>query len=217
MGIVSALLGAIVGIFFLAWAISAFFMFVAAKISSVENATFGKALVAALGCSFITWLCALVFSVVPIIGTVLGIVVGVTLSIFVIKGVFNATFGRAFLVWLFNGLGQIAAVVIAVLTFAGALFGVSSHVVQSVTSSAQASATAFNEGTVQDAKSVAAALEAYATDMNVYPAANSTAELASALVPRYIKQIPPGLQIKSSSAGYQITSASGQPLLNSNR
>jgi hypothetical protein len=128
MGIISAALGAVFGIFFLAWALSAFFMYVAAKVSGVENATFGKAFLAALACSFITWFSAVIFSIVPVVGTILGIVIGVVLSIFVIKGVFGASFGRAFLVWIFNGLSQIAAVVIAAFTFAGALFGAASHV-----------------------------------------------------------------------------------------
>jgi hypothetical protein len=206
----AAILGTIVGIFFLAWVISALFMFIAAKISAVEGATFGRAFLAALGCSFVTWLCAAVFSIVPVMGTILGILLGIVLSIFVIMSVFQASFGRGFLVWIFNAIGQVVAVVLAVLTFAGALFGVGSHMARTVTANhAEQSAS----GTIADARPVAAALEAYATDMNVYPKADSGAELASALVPRYIANIPASLQIRSNTSGYEIRSSDGQLLL----
>jgi hypothetical protein len=215
MSIISAILGAIIGIFFIAWAISALFMLVAAKVSAVEGASFGKALLAAFGCSFITWLCAAVFSVLPVIGTFLGMVVGILLSMVVIKSVFATSFGRAFLVWIFNALGQAVAVVVAVLTFAGALFSAGSHVVHSLNAPSSDQRDVGRAGGIEDARRVAAALEGYATDMNAYPTATSNADVAAKLVPYYIKEIPEGLQIESTANGYVIRSSTGAVLLSS--
>lgn len=45
--------------------------------------------------------------------------------------------------------------------------------------------------TMADIRSVATAAEAYATDNNKYPEANSVAELSAALSPTYIRTLPP--------------------------
>ena len=44
--------------------------------------------------------------------------------------------------------------------------------------------------TMADVRTVATAVEAYATDKNQYPPGSSAADLSSALVPTYIQQVP---------------------------
>jgi len=87
-----------------------FFMWIAAKISGVERASFGRAMLAAVGTSIVSFFFTFVFHYVPIFGNMAGFVIGLVLTIFVIKGAFDTSFGRAFLVWIFD----IAAIVIAV-------------------------------------------------------------------------------------------------------
>jgi len=70
MEILGAIVGAIIGIAALAMVIASFFMWVGAKLAGVENATFGRSIVAAIGAAFITWVISLVFSIIPVIGTV---------------------------------------------------------------------------------------------------------------------------------------------------
>ncbi|KPJ51969.1 hypothetical protein AMJ39_08935 [candidate division TA06 bacterium DG_24] len=116
--------GAIVGIFIVATIIAAFFMWLGAKLARVENATFVKSILAALAAAAITWIVSLIFSLVPVAGTIVGFVIGLILTIFAIKAIYATTFGKAVLVWVFHIIAEIIAVIIGILTFAGALFAV---------------------------------------------------------------------------------------------
>jgi len=112
------LVGAIFGFFVLSTLFGGILMLVAAKFAGIVEATFGRSLLAALGGSFVVWIATLVCSVVPVAGTLIGFAVGVLLSLIVIKGVFSTSFGKAFLVWIFNGVAHVLAIVIGVFTFA---------------------------------------------------------------------------------------------------
>ncbi|MDP2304180.1 MAG: hypothetical protein Q8N03_17360 [Ignavibacteria bacterium] len=118
MSIISAIFGAIVGIAILDIIFSSLTMMVGAKVAGIQNISFGKSLIAAIGASFITWIISLLFSIIPVVGTVLGFIVGLIFSLFVIKGAFSTTFSKALLVWIFNIITKIIAVIIALLTFA---------------------------------------------------------------------------------------------------
>jgi hypothetical protein len=96
--------------FLFAVILGGFFMWIAAKISGVRRATFGRAMLAAVGTSLVSFFFTFVFHFVPIFGNMIGFVIGLLLTIFVIKGAFDTSFGKAVLVWIFN----IAAIVIAV-------------------------------------------------------------------------------------------------------
>lgn len=124
MGFFGAMFGAIVGIFIVATIIAAFFMWLGAKLARVENATFVKSILAALAAAAITWIVSLIFSLVPVAGTIVGFVIGLILTIFAIKAIYATTFGKAVLVWVFHIIAEIIAVIIGILTFAGALFAV---------------------------------------------------------------------------------------------
>jgi len=124
VGFFGAMFGAIVGIFIVATIIAAFFMWLGAKLARVENATFVKSILAALAAAAITWIVSLIFSLVPVAGTIVGFVIGLILTIFAIKAIYATTFGKAVLVWVFHIIAEIIAVIIGILTFAGALFAV---------------------------------------------------------------------------------------------
>ncbi len=116
-GIIAAFLGLIV----LAALIAGLFMYVGAKLAMVEKATFGRAIVAALACSLASWALTGAFTVVPVLGSCSGFIIGLAASLFVIKLAFETSFGKAFLVWIFHLLAEVVAVFLAVVTFAGAL------------------------------------------------------------------------------------------------
>ena len=121
MAIIGTIIGAIFGIAVLEVILSALFLMIGAKVAKIENATFGRSVLASLGAALVTWIIAIVFSILPVIGTVIGFLLGVLLSLFVIKGVFSTTIQKAFLAWVFNILAKIIAIVIAIMTFASAL------------------------------------------------------------------------------------------------
>ena len=63
----------------------------------------------------------LVFSVVPVFGTILGFIIGLFFAILVIKASYSTSFGKALLVWVFHIIAEIIAIIIGVMTFAGGL------------------------------------------------------------------------------------------------
>lgn len=93
--------------------ISGLFMWFAAKIARVENATFGRAMLAAIASSFVEVLVAFVFNAVPVLGNLIGFIIGLIVAILVIKAVFRASFGKALLVWIFNLIAALIAIVLA--------------------------------------------------------------------------------------------------------
>jgi hypothetical protein len=119
---IGAILGAVVGIFIITTIIAAFFMWIGAKLAKVEKATFGKAILAALAAAAITWVLFLLFNFIPVVGPMLGLIIGLILTIFAIKAIFSTTFGKAALVWLFNIIAVIIAGAIGAATFGAALW-----------------------------------------------------------------------------------------------
>lgn len=117
----TAISTAVLGIAVLAMLIATFFMWIGAKMAGVEKATFGRSFIAALGSAFLTWILSLALSFFPPVGPPIGFLIGLILVIFVIKGAYDTNFGKALLVWVFHLLAEIAAIIIGILTFAGAL------------------------------------------------------------------------------------------------
>lgn len=100
------------------------FMWLAAKISRIEESSFGRALVAAIGASFVAVLAAFLFNLLPVFGNMFGFIVGLILSILVIKAAFRTSFGKALLVWVFNLVATLIALgLAAVLTASSFLIG----------------------------------------------------------------------------------------------
>jgi hypothetical protein len=105
--------------FVLAIIIGGFFMWIAAKIARVEKSTFGRAMIAAIGASVVSFLVTIVFHFIPLIGNALGFIIGLFLTIFVIKGAFETSMGKAILVWIFNIVATVVAVLVASVIAAG--------------------------------------------------------------------------------------------------
>ena len=111
-----------VGVFVVATAVSAFFIWIGAKVARVADATFGKAFWAALLCSFLVWALTGIGSVLFGIGNVAAWILGVLITLFILKWIYKTTWGKAFLTWLFCGVAQVIVLVITVvLAFTGVL------------------------------------------------------------------------------------------------
>jgi len=117
----AGLLGVLLGVVVLAALLAGLFMWIGAKLARVPGATFGKAILAGIASAFASWLMTAVFSVVPVIGTLVGFLAGLLLSAFVIQAVFDTSLEKALLVWVFHLLAEILVIVIALATFAGGL------------------------------------------------------------------------------------------------
>jgi hypothetical protein len=93
--------------------IGGLFMWIAAKIARVEKSSFGRAMAAAVATAFVEILVSFLFNLVPVLGSFFGFIVGLLAAILVIKTVFATSFGKAFLVWIFNivaaGIGLLLA------------------------------------------------------------------------------------------------------------
>jgi hypothetical protein len=111
----------IIFLFILMVLLGGLFMWIAAKIVRVENSSFGRALVAAIGSSFISVLAAFLFNLLPVIGNLFGFIIGLLLSILVIKAVFGTSFGKALLVWIFDLIATFIAVALAAMLMASSL------------------------------------------------------------------------------------------------
>lgn len=121
MELLGPILGVMIGIAIIGLLLGTFFMWLGAKLAGVEDATFGKSFLAALGGVFATWFATWLLSVFPGIGTGIGFIIGLILTIFIIEGAFGIGFGKALVVWIFHFLAQAVAVLIALATFGGVL------------------------------------------------------------------------------------------------
>lgn len=114
----------IIFLFILMVILGGLFMWIGAKIVRVENSSFGRALVAAIGSSFVSVLAAFLFNLLPVIGNLFGFIIGLVLSIVAIKAAFGTSFGKAMLVWIFNLIATfIAIVLVAMITASSLLLG----------------------------------------------------------------------------------------------
>jgi hypothetical protein len=86
------LIGVVIGII-ISLLVGALVVHFAAKLSGVKGATFGKAITICLASIVIEILIAFVFSVLPVLGTIAGFLVGLFLTLLIIKSVYNTGCG----------------------------------------------------------------------------------------------------------------------------
>jgi hypothetical protein len=103
-----------IGLFVLATIISGFFIMIGAKVAGVENAGFGKAFWAALLCSFFVWALTGIASAILAFGSIAVWLIGLVITLLIIKWVFKTTWGKALLTWVFHGIAQLIVLAIAV-------------------------------------------------------------------------------------------------------
>lgn len=97
------LLGCIV----VATAVSAVFIWFGAKVSGISGATFMKSFWAALVSSFLVWALSAIATALFGFGSIAGWILGLLITLVVLKMIFDTTWGKAFLTWLFQGLAQL--------------------------------------------------------------------------------------------------------------
>ncbi len=105
------LLGCIV----VATAVSAIFIWFGAKISGIEGATFIKSFWAALVSSLLVWVLTGLASALFGFGSIVGWMLGLLITLVVLKMIFDTTWGKAFLTWLFQGLAQLIVLGIVII------------------------------------------------------------------------------------------------------
>lgn len=89
--------------------VASLFIWIGAKIARVAGSTFGRAMVAAVGAGFLNWLSATVLLELEVTSEVAGFLVGLFLTILVVKAAFDTSWGKALLVWVFNIIAQAIA------------------------------------------------------------------------------------------------------------
>ena len=117
MGILITFFATLVGVAVLAAFIAGFFIWVGAKIAGINNTTIRKSVLAAIACSLSLWFLTGVFFFFPVIG----FFIGHFICLWIIKNIFDTTFGKAFLAWIFHFAAQVLAIIIAIATFATGL------------------------------------------------------------------------------------------------
>jgi hypothetical protein len=113
------LLAAAIGIF-----ISSAFLLWGAKIAGVEGRTFGRAFGTTLLAGIASPVLSALFSVVPVIGGVLGVIGGFLIAAVIMMGIFQTSFGKALgatvLAWTLS-LVVVGGLAIIVFLFLGGL------------------------------------------------------------------------------------------------
>jgi uncharacterized membrane protein YeaQ/YmgE (transglycosylase-associated protein family) len=116
--------GAFLGVLALGIVIGGFFVWIAAKLARVENGTFGRAIAASIAASVASGLVSWFFSFFGpgLMWSLLGALVGLLVVLWVFKSMFDTSWGKAFLIWIFQLLAIALAILIAGFTFATVLF-----------------------------------------------------------------------------------------------
>ena len=81
-------------IFLIAMIIDSVFLWLGAKFAKIEDASFGKAFIAALGGLIVS---AVIGAIIPHIGRLLGLIA----FLWIVKTVFNTDWSKAIIAWLF--------------------------------------------------------------------------------------------------------------------
>jgi hypothetical protein len=124
MEVLAGTLGALLGLLVLWVLLSAFFIWVGAKMAFIPKASFGRAIMAAIACGMASFLLSGMLLPLPTVGPIMGQIIGIILSLLIIKAIFETSLGKAFLAWMFQIFAVIIAFVICFLTFGAALFAV---------------------------------------------------------------------------------------------
>ncbi len=91
------------------------------RLAGIRNDTFGKSLRSAVYCTAAAWTLAGAFSWVPVGGTLFGFAAGLVASLWILKAIYETTFKKAFLMFLFNTIAQVLSLGLALLFFGATL------------------------------------------------------------------------------------------------
>jgi len=121
MGIFAAFGVGIIFAFVFMVIIGGLLMWVAAKIARVEKSSFGRAMAAAVATSFVSVLVSFLFRLIPMLGDLVGFIAGLVIAILIIKTVFDTSFGKGLVVWIFYLVATGVAIVLASMIMASSL------------------------------------------------------------------------------------------------
>ena len=124
MEMMAGTLGALLGLLVLWVLLSAFFIWIGAKMAFIPKASFGRAIMAAIACGMGSFLLSAILLPLLPVGPIMGQIIGIILSLFIIKAIFETSFGKALLAWMFQIFAVIIAFIVCFLTFGAALFAV---------------------------------------------------------------------------------------------
>lgn len=105
----------LLGCIIVATVVSAVFIWFGAKISGIKGATFMKSFWAALASSFLVWALSAIATAIFGFGSIAGWILGLFITLVVLKMIFDTTWGKAFLAWLFQGLAQLIVLGIVII------------------------------------------------------------------------------------------------------
>jgi len=113
----------VVAIILVAFFVASAFTLWAARIVKVENATYGKALLATLLGSLAGGAVAVVLGFVPAVGPVLGIIGAWLIDSLVVKAIFSTSYGKGLLITLLASVlaGLVTAGIVLLLVMIGLL------------------------------------------------------------------------------------------------
>ncbi|NJE08294.1 hypothetical protein E3E31_07125 [Thermococcus sp. M39] len=96
--------GMFVVMFIIGLAVAAVFLYIGAKFASIEDASFGKAIIAVVAGGILS----LILSMIPVLGWILGSIA----YIWIIKTVFNTDWVKAVIAWLISIIAGVVVMVI---------------------------------------------------------------------------------------------------------
>lgn len=102
--------------------ISGIFMWIGARLAGVQRATLGRAILAAIASTAIAWIIRGLFAAaLPFVGPFIGFLLGLLLVLVAIRVIFDTSFGKALLAWIFFILAQMVAGLLVGLLFFGGM------------------------------------------------------------------------------------------------
>jgi hypothetical protein len=106
----------------IATALSAVFIWIGSKFAGVPDAGFGKAFYAAFLSSVAVWALTGLATALFGIGSVAGWLLGIAVTLGILKSVYKAKWGTALLIWLFTGVAHVlVAAIMVILIITGGL------------------------------------------------------------------------------------------------
>jgi hypothetical protein len=104
----------IAGCIAVATALSAVFIWIGSKFTSAPNTTFGKAFYAALLSSIAVWALTGAGAAFFGAGSLAGWLLGIVITLGILKYVYATNWGTAFLIWLFTGIAHVIVAIIMI-------------------------------------------------------------------------------------------------------
>lgn len=102
--------------------ISGIFMWIGARLAGIQRATLGRAILAAISGTAIVWIVGGLFATtLPLGGSILGFLLILLLVLLATRTIFDTSFGKALLAWIFFILAQIAVGLLVALFFTGSI------------------------------------------------------------------------------------------------